>query len=93
VYRKRGLMWSRFRALFGNDEADAICWLAPSRTMNPLLPQSVVDKALAEDRPRAAAEYLCQWREDIADFVTIEAIRRCIVKDRIEVPPERGRPY
>jgi hypothetical protein len=39
VYRRRGLMYERFKALYGNDDADDLVWLAPSRTMNPALPQ------------------------------------------------------
>jgi hypothetical protein len=44
VYRKRGLMWKRFRALWGNNDTTSICWLAPSRVMNPLLPEAVVTR-------------------------------------------------
>jgi hypothetical protein len=42
--------------------------------MNPRLPQSVVDKALAEDSNRAKAEFLCEWRSDLSDFVPEDAV-------------------
>ena len=45
-----------------------LCWFAASRAMNPKLPQSVVDAALANDAPKARAEFENVWREDIDDF-------------------------
>ena len=74
VYRKQGFMYRQYRDLFGNDEADAICWFAPSIVMNPKLPQHVVDEALAADAQRARAEYENVWREDLSDFIPADVI-------------------
>jgi hypothetical protein len=74
VHRKRGYMYRKFRQLFGNDESDDICWYAPSSLMNPRLPQAVLDKALAEDAPRARAEYFGIFREDVSDFIPPDAV-------------------
>jgi hypothetical protein len=90
THRKKGLMWRRYRALFGNDDADALVWLAASATMNPLLPQQAVTAALADDGPRARSEYLSGWRDDISDFCTEETLRRCITPGVHERPPKRG---
>jgi hypothetical protein len=93
VHRRRGLMFKRYRQLWANDDADALVWLAPSQTMNPALPKSVVTRALADDAPRARAEYLSQWRDDIADFVTEAAIRACVTPGISERPRKRGITY
>jgi hypothetical protein len=77
VHRKRGLMYRQFKKLHGNDETDDICWFAPSGVMNPKLPASVVDDALANDAPRARAEFLNIWREDIDDFVPMDVVEAC----------------
>jgi hypothetical protein len=74
VYRKRGFMFRMFKKLHGNDEAEDICWLAPSATMNPRLRSAVVDRALADDAPRARAEYLGVWRDDVCDFIPVDVI-------------------
>jgi hypothetical protein len=55
VYRKRGFMYRQYKELHGNDEAESLVWFAPSHVMNPRLPQSVVDKALQNDKARASA--------------------------------------
>ena len=44
VYRKVGYMYAQYKKLFGNDEADELCWFAPSIVMNPRLPASVIDR-------------------------------------------------
>jgi hypothetical protein len=74
VYRKRGYMYRRFKALHGNDDNEDVCWFAPSTGMNPCLPQIVIDKAMVEDAGRARAEYLNVWREDISDFMPVDVV-------------------
>src|SRR6185437_15531589 len=37
VHRKTGLLHRKWKELHGNDDADEIVWLAPSRVMNPAL--------------------------------------------------------
>jgi hypothetical protein len=74
VHRRRGYAYKRYRQLWGDDDADDLCWLAPSAVMNPRLPQATVDKALAEDANRARAEFMCEWRSDLSDFIPSDAI-------------------
>ena len=48
-----------------------------TRTLNPSLPQRVVDHALEKDRARATAEYLTQFRTDVEGFVALEIVEAC----------------
>jgi hypothetical protein len=57
VYRRRGYMHRKWKELHGDNEAEDICWLAPSAVMNPALPSSVVDKAMRDDPQRARSEF------------------------------------
>jgi hypothetical protein len=88
VYRKRGFMYRQYKELHGNDEAESLVWFAPSHVMNPRLPQSVVDKALQNDKARASAEYLNIFRDDVSDFVPAELIEACIDLETFERPPQ-----
>jgi hypothetical protein len=74
VHRKRGYAYRKYKQAFGNADSDDLVWFAPSATMNPKLPISVVDRALAEDGPRARAEYQNIWRDDLSDFVPLDVI-------------------
>jgi hypothetical protein len=94
VYRKRGFMFRQYRKLHGNDiDTGSLCWFAPSPTMNPQLPQAVIDRALAEDAPKARAEFLNQWREDLSDFLPLDVIEAVTAWGTTERAPQKGIKY
>jgi len=74
-YRKKGLLWKKFKQHFGRADGDVLVIRAATRQMNPTIDQSFVDEALEEDATRAKAEWLAEFRDDIggwADFALIE---------------------
>jgi len=78
-YAKRGELYSTFKRHFGQDGHRAILVAkAPSRTMNPSLSAKVVDRAYEEDPDSAAAEYGAEFRSDIEQFISREAIEACV---------------
>jgi hypothetical protein len=76
-YARRGALWDAHRRHFGKD-GPVLVWQAPTRTMNPTVPQRVVDEALEDDPAAAAAEYLAQFRTDVESFVSREAVEDCV---------------
>src|SRR5262249_23755905 len=66
---------------------------ASSRTMNPSLAQSVVDRAMERDPASASAEYGAEFRKDIESFISIEAVRACVAPCIFERSPERRITY
>jgi hypothetical protein len=64
-----------------------------SRTFNPSLPQSVVDRATERDAASAAAEYGAQFRTDIESFVLREAVEACVSPGVCERAPEPAISY
>ena len=89
VHRKRGYMYRRWKELHGNDDTDDICWLAPSRVMNPALPDKVVEKAMAADPQRAKAEFSSIWRDDVSDFLPLDIVEAATdygVRERAPLP-------
>lgn len=92
-YAKRGVLWDAYRKHYGKD-GDPLILVAQgaSRDFNPSLPASVVDRALERDREANTAEYLAQFRNDIAQFVSYEIITAC-VGDFIEQAPRDGVTY
>jgi hypothetical protein len=92
-YGKSGVLWNTFRQHYGA-KGDALTLVAhgSSRTFNPTLSQRVVDRALEKDRPRASAEYLCEFRSDIEGFVALEVVEAC-VGDYREQQPVAGTTY
>jgi len=92
-YSKHGVLWQAFKDHHGRDGDPVLVWRADSRTMNPLLPQSVVDAAMAEDETSARAEYLAEFRSDVDRLLPPEAVDACVIPGRLELPPVEGIRY
>jgi hypothetical protein len=92
-YAKVGVVWDMHRRYYGPD-GDPLILVAQgtSREFNPSLPQAVVDRALKEDRPKATAEYLAQFRIDLESFVPFEVVMAC-VGDHVEAAPLKESRY
>jgi hypothetical protein len=92
-YARRGALWTAFDRHYGNDGGDVLVWKAPTRVMNPRVPQALVDRALEEDEPRARAEYLAEFRRDVETFVSLDAVEACVVLERRELLPASSLDY
>jgi hypothetical protein len=69
-----------------------LVWQAATRDMNPTVPQSYIDRHLADDPARASAEYLAEFRRDIEGFVALEVVEAAVIPGRHELPrPEHTR--
>jgi hypothetical protein len=74
-HAKRGELYNTYRRHFGPaGDPRILVAKAPSRTMNPSLPASVVERAYAEDPEAASAEYGGEFRGDLAVFVGRETL-------------------
>src|SRR3974390_1464310 len=93
-YARKGELWRTFQKHFGAG-GDPLILVAQgsSRTFNPTLAQSVVDRALERDASAATAEYLAELRSDIENFVRVEAVEACVVKGLFERAPVRSVQY
>jgi hypothetical protein len=92
-YARRGELWNAFRRWHGRDDAPALVWHATTRTMNPTVPQAVVDEALERDPAKAGAEFLAEFRKDVETFVSPEVVEAAVVLGRFELPYQRGVQY
>ena len=87
-YAKRGSVWDAFRRDYGaNGDPRIIVAKGASRTFNPSLSQTVVDRAMARDPAAARSEYLAEFRDDIAAFVSRDVIDAATAPGRRELPP------
>jgi hypothetical protein len=84
-YAKKGALHDAHRRYFGK-AGPIFVWKAPTRTMNPSVPASVVENAMERDRAAAASEWLAEFRNDIAAFVPREVVQRCVDDGEVERP-------
>jgi len=92
-YRKSGLLHTKYKDKFGKDDDKVLVIKAPTRVLNPTIPQSVVDEAMAEDSAAASAEWMAEFRDDISAFVSREAVEACISPQVLERPRIPGVSY
>ena len=92
-YARRGAIWDAHRRHFGKDGDPVIVWQADTRTMNPTVPQRVIDEATERDPASAAAEYGAKFRSDVESFVNREAVEACVTFGVRERAPVSGVSY
>ncbi|SHG53484.1 hypothetical protein SAMN05444169_2927 [Bradyrhizobium erythrophlei] len=91
-YARRGAMWDAYRKHYGKD-SPVLFWKAPTRTMNPSVPQSFIDAAYEDDAASATAEYGAEFRTDLESFISREVVDAAVCLGRHELPPRDGVPY
>jgi hypothetical protein len=93
-YAKRGVLWDTFKRAFADDEESRVLVArAPSKVMNPTLPQHVIDDAMRDDPEAARAEYLAEFRADISSFLDLVLIERATRRKPLEVPASSREKY
>ena len=91
-YAQRGALWDAHRKHFGRDGDPILVWQAATKTMNPTVPQLVIDAALDADPSAAAAEYLAQFRTDVESFVSRDVVDAAVVLGPARTVAHRQRP-
>lgn len=92
-YAKRGELWRTYKTHYGKDSERILVAQAPSRIMNPTLPQTVVDDAMRDDREHAMAEYMAEFRSDISSLIDPGLLDDCTRPKPLELHPVDGVTY
>ena len=64
-----------------------------TRTMNPSLPQRVVDEAMERDPEAARSEYMAEFRSDLETFLLREVVDAAVRSSPLELPFDRAHRY
>lgn len=87
-YARRGELFKAHQRYYGVEDDGTLVIQAPSKTMNPELAQRIIDRARQEDPSAAAAEWDAEFRVDVEDFLTLEAVEAATDSGVIERPPD-----
>lgn len=89
-YAARGELYRAVERSFGRDDPRVLVWNADTRSMNPDIPQGIIDQAFEDDPIAAASEYgrdgRVQFRRDVEQFLDPVAILAVTAVDRRELP-------
>lgn len=91
-YRKKGLLWKKFKQHFGKD-GDVLVIRGSTRQLNPTIDQTFVDEAIAEDPARGNAEWNALFRDDIGGWADFALIEQAVDVDVFVRPPLPGRKF
>jgi hypothetical protein len=77
-HRQAGLLHSKYKQYYGVESDDVLYIKAATRTLNPTIDQSIIDKAMAEDAAAAGAEWLGNFRTDVSGWLSLETIEAAV---------------
>ncbi|HVC62383.1 MAG TPA: hypothetical protein VND19_18725 [Acetobacteraceae bacterium] len=92
-YAKKGELYRTFRQYYAQPNADVLIWQASTATMNPGFPAKTLEREYEKDPESARAEYGAEFRDDLVDFISREAIDAITATGRHELPPDAGTTY
>lgn len=93
-YKKSGLLYQKYVDHFGRDDDDVLVIQAPSRTMNSAtISQAFVDRAIAKDPAKASAEYLAEFRDDVAGWLSRDILENSVDTGCTVRPPHPVHQY
>ena len=96
-YRKAGILYDGWRKHFGKEGDPALCWVAPTRTMNPSVPEDFIAAEIEKDPEAARSEYVTDpsspFRDDISNFVAPEIVDSAVMRGQHVIPPIAGQSY
>jgi len=84
-YAQRGILWDAFEKHYGKPDGPLV-WKAPTRVMNPSVPEEFIATQYADDPIAAAAEYGAEFRSDIDAFVSRDVLDAVMMRGIHEIP-------
>jgi hypothetical protein len=91
-YRQAGLLWQKFRQHWGKP-GNVLVVKAPTTVLNPTIDKRLIAEDLEADREAASAEWLGEFRKDLADFVDREVVEDLVDRGVRERAPAVGQRY
>jgi hypothetical protein len=77
-YKKGGILYSKFKSDYGKDNASVLFIRSDTRTLNPLIDQTVIDEAFADDPVAARAEWGGFFRDDVGNWLSAEIVEAAV---------------
>jgi len=86
-YAQAGVLYETHRQHFGQEHDEVLVWQAPSRIMNPTIPELFIAREKERDPQAARSEWDATFREDLETAFSLEMVEACIIPGRGTLPP------
>ena len=87
AHRRSGLLYGRWKEFYGKPDDDVLVVRGTTTQFNSSFDQRVIDKAIALDPQRYAAEYNSEWRDDLATFLSRDLLDAAVEPGVLVRPP------
>lgn len=91
-YSRKGLVYSKYSRHYG-ENSDVLVVQGGTADFNPTINQTIIDDALEDDPEGARAEWLGEFRSDIAGFVDRQVVEALTRSEPLELLPFRDHKY
>lgn len=88
AHKRSGLLYQRWHDCYGRNDQDSLVVRGSTQQFNPLYSTRTIEKKLAEDLQRYGAEYLSQWRDDLASYISRDLLDAAVDPGVIVRPPQ-----
>jgi hypothetical protein len=93
-HTRKGETWGTYNKHFGPNGNPAILVAnGPTRTFNPTVKQSIIDRAYEDDAAVAASEWGGQFRSDLESYVSPEIVDACTARGVYRLDPVKSISY
>ena len=93
-YRRAGLLHTKHRDHYGQDNDDVLVVKGPTTTFNPSIDLRAIERARASDPQAALSEWDAEFRNDRSQFLDDDTVDAAVVHGRpMELPPFDGVAY
>jgi hypothetical protein len=93
-YGRSGELYSAYEQHYGpSGDPRILVAKAASIEANPTLPQAFIEREMAKDPVRNAAEYGGQFRQDLEAFISRDALEACVAKGVVSRAYDASRSY
>ena len=93
AHKRSGLLYERWKNHYGRNDDGILVVKGGTLQFNPTFDHTVIERALIEDRALFGAEYLSEWRDDLATFISRQLLEAAVDTDVIVRPPQEGVSY
>jgi hypothetical protein len=78
-YSRSGILYTHWERYWSKPDKNVLVWRAPTRVMNEMISQELIDAEMQKDRSSAESEWMASWRSDIEGFLDPDLVKAAAV--------------
>ena len=90
AHKRSGLLYERWKEWYGRNDDVTLVVRGSTTQFNATFDAKIIEQQLAEDRALFGAEYLSEWRDDLATLTSRQLLEAAVDSDVIVRPPQDG---